>query len=72
MNAEKIRQLKTMLSKAGFVYRPAKGSHSFWTHPLMPDKPITIAGNDGDDALKYIEKQVNHLLQKLEKLKEEE
>jgi len=69
---KKIRQLKTMLSKAGFAYRPAKGSHSFWTHPLIPDEPITIAGNDGDDAQKYLEKQVNRVLQKLEKLKEEE
>ncbi|MFO5438892.1 MAG: type II toxin-antitoxin system HicA family toxin [Dolichospermum sp.] len=68
---KKIRQLKSMLTKAGFVYRPAKGSHSFWTHPLIPDEPVTIAGGDGDDAPKYLEKQVNNVLQKLEKLQEE-
>ncbi|NET70757.1 MAG: type II toxin-antitoxin system HicA family toxin [Sphaerospermopsis sp. SIO1G2] len=68
---KKIRQLKSMLTKAGFLYRPAKGSHSFWTHPLIPDEPVTIAGNDGDDAPKYLEKQVNNVLQKLEKLQEE-
>ncbi|MBD1211181.1 MAG: hypothetical protein AN487_10170 [Anabaena sp. CRKS33] len=68
---KKIRQLKSMLTKAGFVYRPAKGSHSFWTHPLIPDEPVTIAGSDGDDAPKYLEKQVNNVLQKLEKLQEE-
>jgi predicted RNA binding protein YcfA (HicA-like mRNA interferase family) len=66
---KKIRQLKSMLTKAGFVYRPAKGSHSFWT--LIPDEPVTIAGSDGDDAPKYLEKQVNNVLQKLEKLQEE-
>lgn len=69
---KKIRELKAMLSKAGFVYRPAKGSHTFWTHPLIPDEPVTIAGKDGDDAPRYLEKQVNNVLQKLNELEEEE
>ncbi|WP_292853095.1 type II toxin-antitoxin system HicA family toxin [Nostoc sp. NMS8] len=30
---KKTRELKAILLKAGFVYRPAKGSHTFWTHP---------------------------------------
>jgi predicted RNA binding protein YcfA (HicA-like mRNA interferase family) len=47
---KKIRELKTKLQKAGFIYRPAKGSHTFWTHPLVPDELVTIAGKDGDDA----------------------
>jgi predicted RNA binding protein YcfA (HicA-like mRNA interferase family) len=38
-----------MLTKAGFIYHPAKGSHSFWTHSLIPDEPVTIARSDGDD-----------------------
>ncbi|MHC5855857.1 type II toxin-antitoxin system HicA family toxin [Nostoc sp.] len=41
---KKIRDLKAILLKAGFFYRPAKGSHTFWTHPLIPDEPVTIAG----------------------------
>ncbi|WP_322743355.1 type II toxin-antitoxin system HicA family toxin [Sphaerospermopsis aphanizomenoides] len=29
----KIRELKKMLKKAGFIERPGKGSHTNWTHP---------------------------------------
>ncbi|MBF2009573.1 MAG: type II toxin-antitoxin system HicA family toxin [Chlorogloeopsis fritschii C42_A2020_084] len=65
---KKIRELKAMLQKVGFVYRPAKGSHTFWTHPLIPDQPVTIAGKDGDDAPRYLEKQVNQVLEKLEEI----
>lgn len=65
---KKIRELKTMLLKAGFVYRPAKGSHSFWTHPLIPNEPVTIAGKDGDDAPRYLEKRVEHVLEELKQL----
>lgn len=65
---KKIRQLKAILLKAGFVYRPAKASHTFWTHPLIPDEPVTIAGKDGDDAPRYLEKQVNRVLEKLEEI----
>ncbi|MBD2530880.1 type II toxin-antitoxin system HicA family toxin [Nostoc flagelliforme FACHB-838] len=68
---KKIRELKSILLKAGFVYRPAKGSHTFWTHPLIPDEPVTIAGKDGDDAPQYLEKQVNRVLKQLEKIEEE-
>ena len=55
---KKIRELKAILLKAGFVYRPAKGSHTFWTHPLIPDESVTIAGKDGDttnrlESLRY-------------------
>lgn len=56
---KKIRELKSLLLKAGFVYRSAKGSHSRWYHPLLPADPITISGIDGDDAKTYLEKEVN-------------
>ncbi|MBD2610808.1 MAG: type II toxin-antitoxin system HicA family toxin [Nostoc sp. ZfuVER08] len=69
---KKIRELKAILLKAGFVYRPAKGSHTFWTHPLIPDEPVTIAGKDGDDAPRYLEKQVNRVLKQLGKIEEQE
>lgn len=69
---KKIRELKAILLKAGFSYRPAKGSHTFWTHPLMPEEPVTIAGKDGDDAPRYLEKQVNNVLKKLKKSEDEE
>jgi predicted RNA binding protein YcfA (HicA-like mRNA interferase family) len=31
---KKIRELKAMLRKAGFRWRPGKGSHTIWEHPL--------------------------------------
>ena len=68
---KKIRELKAILLKAGFVYRTAKGSHTFWTHPLIPDEPVTIAGKDGDDAPRYMEKQVNRVLKQLREIEEE-
>jgi predicted RNA binding protein YcfA (HicA-like mRNA interferase family) len=66
---QKIRELKSLLLKAGFTYRPAKGSHTFWTHELLPEAPITIAGKDGDDAKPYLEKEVKQRLKNLGDLK---
>jgi predicted RNA binding protein YcfA (HicA-like mRNA interferase family) len=65
---KKIRELKSILLKAGFTFRPAKGSHTVWIHELLPDAPITIAGKDGDDAKIYLEKEVKQRLKKLEEL----
>lgn len=67
---KKIRQIKAMLLKEGYSWRPAKDSHTWWTHPLMPDDPITVAGKDGDDALRYLERQVERALKRLKKMKE--
>ena len=69
---KKIRELKSLLKKAGFIYRCAKGSHTRWCHPLLPEDPITISGKDGDDAKIYIEKEVNEKLAKLKSIQEEE
>lgn len=68
---KKIRELKSMLKKAGFVYRSAKGSHTRWYHELLPKDPITISGKDGDDAQKYLEKQITQKLAKLKSIKED-
>lgn len=46
---KKIRDLKTMLRKAGFEMRSGKGSHTVWSHARL-DESITISGNDGHDA----------------------
>ncbi|BAU06381.1 hypothetical protein CEN41_07715 [Fischerella thermalis CCMEE 5330] len=35
---------------------------------IIPDEPVTIAGKDGDDAQRYLEKQVNRVLEKLEEI----
>ncbi len=53
----KVRQLKADLSKAGFSWRPGKGSHTVWGHPLIPTIEVTISGNDGDDAKRYQDKK---------------
>ncbi len=67
----KIRELKSLLLKAGFIYKPAKGSHTKWFHPHLPQS-IIIPGKDGSDAKSYLEKQVNEALANLKKLKESE
>jgi predicted RNA binding protein YcfA (HicA-like mRNA interferase family) len=54
---KKIRELKAILLKAGFRWRPAKGSHTVWEHPLA-DKSVTLSGKDGQDAQVYQERQV--------------
>ena len=68
---KKIRELKSILRKAGFICQPAKGSHSKWKHPKLPEA-IIIAGQDGSDAKLYLEKQVNEALEALKKIIEEE
>ncbi len=64
----KIRQLKAQLARAGFIERPAKGSHTFWTHEALPGVAITISGKDGNDADKYQIKQVRDALRALGEL----
>lgn len=64
---KKIRELKSMLLKAGFIYRPAKGSHTIWEHSKIIDK-ITLCGKDGDDAPRYLEKRVNENIAKLREI----
>jgi predicted RNA binding protein YcfA (HicA-like mRNA interferase family) len=63
---KKIRELKAMLKKAGFHYRPAKGGHSVWTHFKRPGKKITLAGNDGKDAPRYMKKDVETAIREME------
>ena len=54
---KKIRELKASLRKAGFRWRPGKGSHTIWEHPLA-EKSITLSGKDGRDARRYQEIEV--------------
>ncbi len=53
----KVRELIRDLKRAGFVNRGGKGSHRNFVHPNVA-RPVTIAGQDGDDALQYQEKAV--------------
>lgn len=66
---KKIGELKSMLSKAGFTYRPGKGSHTVWEHPLLlSEPPVVLSGKDGADAKRYQENDVKKALEKLEEL----
>jgi predicted RNA binding protein YcfA (HicA-like mRNA interferase family) len=65
----KVRQLKAALSKAGFMSRSAKGSHTYWEHSRYPDLYITISGHDGSDAEKYQERDVKKLIQEAKRRK---
>ncbi|MGI0491335.1 type II toxin-antitoxin system HicA family toxin [Alkalinema pantanalense CENA528] len=65
----KIRELKSLLLKAGFTYKPAKGSHTKWFHPKL-SQSIIIAGKDGNDAKPYLEKQVDEALEQLKNLED--
>lgn len=62
----KIRQLKASLTKAGFVWRPGKGSHTVWTHLALPELEVTLSGNDGNDAKPYQVRDVQKALKYLE------
>ncbi len=58
-----------MLLKAGFSYRSGKGSHTVWSHPLLPYS-LTLSGKDGADADRYQEKDVKNALKDLDNLQE--
>ncbi|GHO88039.1 type II toxin-antitoxin system HicA family toxin [Dictyobacter formicarum] len=49
----KIRELKAILRRRGYHVRRGKGSHTVWTHPAHPEKPIILNGSDNDDAHPY-------------------
>jgi len=55
---KKVRELKSMLKKAGFAQKDGKGSHVNFFHPRYPGR-VTISGNDGADAQRYQEELVD-------------
>ncbi len=48
-----------------------KGSHTKWSHPLIPGK-LTLSGKDGGDAKLYQEKDVDNALKQLAEIEEED
>jgi predicted RNA binding protein YcfA (HicA-like mRNA interferase family) len=64
----KVKQLKANLSRAGFYWRPGKGSHTIWKHTALRGVEVTISGKDGDDAQRYQVKQVQEALKLLEEI----
>ncbi len=73
---KKVRELKAMVSKVGYILQPGrgKGSHTYWKHSLLAEEPLTIPGKDGDgdDAPLYLEKNIQRVLKKLEEMKQTE
>ena len=63
----KIRKLKSELSKAGFLYRPGKGSHTHWYYHRDRSIKVSLAGKDGDDAQKY---QLDDVYEAIKRAKE--
>jgi predicted RNA binding protein YcfA (HicA-like mRNA interferase family) len=63
---KKIRELKAMLTRAGFFPRSGKGSHQTWKHPSGAGR-VVLSGNDGDDAKRYQERDVAREIAKIEK-----
>ena len=55
-----------MLRKSGFTQRPGKGSHTNWTHPNYTGR-VTIAGKDGSDAKRYLEKEVTRAIEEVKR-----
>jgi predicted RNA binding protein YcfA (HicA-like mRNA interferase family) len=68
---KKIRQLKQVLRKAGFIERPGKGSHTNWTHPDYSGR-VTIAGKDSSDAKRYLEKEVEQAIEQIKEKGQDE
>jgi len=62
----KIRELIRDLEKTGFVNKGGKGSHRNFVHPMLK-KPVTISGNDNEDAKHYQEKAVQAAIKEVQK-----
>lgn len=58
----KIRELIKDLKRAGFVNRGGRGNHRNFVHPNVI-RPVTISGNEGDDAKSYQEKAVRQAIE---------
>jgi predicted RNA binding protein YcfA (HicA-like mRNA interferase family) len=69
---KKIRELKAMLRRAGFIFRSGKGSHIIWRHSRFSSLKITLSGADGADAHPYQEQDVRNILKRLKEMQHEE
>ena len=63
---KKVRELKEMLRKTGFIQKPGKGSHTNWIHPFYSGK-VTVSGKHGTDAKPYQEKTVFQAIKEVER-----
>ena len=61
----KIRELMADLKRAGFALDRQKGSHRQFKH-LKLQGVITLSGNEGDDAKRYQERQVDDAIKRVQ------
>jgi len=65
-HAQEDQGIESNVAKGWFrIYRPPKGSHSRWYHERLKGEPVTLAGNDGDDARRYQEKMVERAIEEV-------
>ena len=57
----KIRELIAELERNGFSNKGGKGSHRNFHHPLC-SRVVTVSGKPGDDAQRYLLKQLRAAL----------
>ena len=62
---KKIRKVIKELEEAGFINRGGKGLHRNFQHPS--DQHVTVSGNLGSDAKKYLERQVEQAIKESKK-----
>jgi predicted RNA binding protein YcfA (HicA-like mRNA interferase family) len=61
----KVRQLKADLRRAGASIVRQRGSHTTWQHPAVPGVLVELAGQDGDDARPYQERDIRDALRRI-------
>ncbi len=61
----KLRQLMADLRRAGASVVRQRGSHATWQHPAIPGVLVELAGQDGDDAQPYQERDVREALRRI-------
>ena len=62
----KVRELVSELVRVGFVDRGGKGNHRNFVHPNL-NRPVTVSGNPGDDAMHYQIRAVRLALEESDK-----
>ena len=65
----KYQELKAERKNEGVGSQPGKGSHTDWTHYLVPEALVTSSGQDGDDARDYHVRGVRAFLAKAREAK---
>lgn len=63
----KLRELRAVLRRGGFVVRQNGTSHQVWTNPYQPSCAIVLAGSDGQEAHKYQVKRVRRVVVQIQK-----